>query len=207
MRLHPARLSAIAGAVIAIAAVAGAEELAIGQAGPDFKLMNVDGKEMTLAQAAAKDGKPADATVVVFTCNQCPFAKAYEPVLIDMAKHYADKNVSFVFINPNDPEVAPGDSFDKMQERAKEKSYPFPYLYDATQATAKAYGALVTPHVYVLDGKQVLRYRGRVNDNKDQSKVESNDLMNAIDAMLAGKDVQVTETKAFGCSVKWRKES
>jgi thiol-disulfide isomerase/thioredoxin len=200
---------------IAAAAVAGgfataalAGELELGAKGPDFKLLNVDGKEWTLAQAATgKDGKPADATVVVFTCNHCPFAKAYEPVLLDMAKAYASKNVAFVFINPNDPAVAPDDSYENMQQRAKEKGYPFPYLFDATQETAKAYGALVTPHVFLLDKERVLRYRGRVNDNKDQTAVKSNDLANAIDALLAGRAIETAETKAFGCSVKWRKTS
>jgi len=199
-------LAAVAATSLATAALA--DELALGSKGPDFKLLNVDGKEWTLAQAASvKDGKPADATVIVFTCNACPFAKAYEPVLLDMAKEYSDKSVAFVFINPNDPQVVPADSYEKMQERAKEKSYPFPYLFDATQETAKAYGALVTPHVYLLDKDRVLRYRGRVNDNKDQAAVKSNDLANAIDAILVGKPIETAETKAFGCSVKWRKAS
>jgi len=206
---HPAA-QALAGvaaaALLSTAAVAG--ELAIGSAAPDFKLLNVDGKEWTLSQVASvQDGKPAKATVVVFTCNHCPYAKAYEPVLLDMAKAYAGKPVAFVFINPNDPQVAPDDSYEKMQERAKEKAYPFPYLFDATQTTAKAYGALVTPHVYLLDGERILRYRGRVNDNKDTAAAKSHDLTNAIDALLAGKPVETAETKAFGCSVKWRKES
>lgn len=214
VRAAAAALGASLSTAATIALVAGlstaatAGELAIGSAAPDFKLRNVDGKEWTLSQAAtATDGKPAKATVVVFTCNHCPFAKAYEPVLLDMAKAYAGKPVSFVFINPNDPQVAPEDSYEKMQQRAKEKGYPFPYLFDATQETAKAYGALVTPHVYLLDAERVLRYRGRVNDNKDPSAVKSHDLVAAIDALLAGKPVETAETKAFGCSVKWRKAS
>lgn len=197
----------IAAAALAAAPLAFADELALGTKGPDFKLKGVDGSEHTLAQVAAKDGKPAAATVVVFTCNHCPYAQAYEPVLLDMAKHYAGKSVSFVFINSNDPQVAPDDSYEKMQERAKDKGYPFPYLYDATQTVAKAYGARVTPHVYVLDDKQVLRYRGRVNDNKDQTQVKENDLMVAIDGLLAGKPVETAETTAFGCKIKWKKES
>jgi thiol-disulfide isomerase/thioredoxin len=195
-------------AMLCLTTAAFADELAVGSKGPDFKLLNVDGKEWTLAQAAVgKDGKPASATVVVFTCNHCPFAKAYEPVLLDMAKAYAGKNVAFVFINPNDPTVVPDDSYENMQLRAKEKAYPFPYLFDATQETAKAYGALVTPHVFLLDKDRVLRYRGRVNDNKDPAAVKSNDLANAIDALLAAKPVETAETKAFGCSVKWHKAS
>ena len=99
------------------------------------------------------------------------------------------------------------ESHSEPPKRAKEKAYPFPYLFDETQATAKAYGAMVTPHVYLLDGKGILRYRGRVNDKKDQAEVKSNDLMNALDAMLAGKTVEMAETKAFGCSIKWKKAS
>jgi len=208
MRFHRSLARAVTVAVALCAVSASAEELAIGAQAPEFKLKNVDGKDYTLAQVASgKDGKPAAATVVVFTCNHCPFAKAYEPVLLDMAKTYADKDVAFVFINSNDPKVAPDDSYDKMQERAKEKSYTMPYLYDATQETAKAYGAMVTPHVYLLDSKQMLRYRGRVNDNKEPDKVTTNDLTNAIDALLAGKTVETAETKAFGCGIKWKKTS
>jgi len=198
----------IAAVTLCAAGFAFADELAVGAQGPDFKLINVDGKTRSLADVAVgKDGKPAAATVVVFTCNNCPFAIAYEPVLLDISKQYADRNVAFVFINSNDPKIVPADSYEKMQERAKEKAYPFPYLFDETQATAKAYGAMVTPHVYLLDGKGILRYRGRVNDKKDQAEVKSNDLMNALDAMLAGKTVEMAETKAFGCSIKWKKAS
>lgn len=196
-----------AAAALLTAPFASADELAVGTKGPDFTLLGVDGKQHALAEVGTKDGKPAAATVVVFTCNHCPFSQAYEPVFLDMAKQYADKSVSFVFINSNDPQVAPGDSYEKMQERAKDKAYPFPYLYDATQAVAKAYGARVTPHVYVLDAQQVLRYRGRVNDNKDQTQVKSNDLITAIDGLLAGKAIETAETKAFGCGIKWKKES
>src|SRR5262249_42117359 len=195
-------------ALLCAASTTFAKELEIGAKGPAFDLLGVDGKQHTLASVAnGKDNKPVAATAVVFTCNHCPFAKAYEPVLIDMAKHYADKGVSFVFISSNDPTIAPDDSYENMQARAKEKEYPFPYLFDATQSAAKKYGAMVTPHVFVLDNKMKLRYRGRVNDNKDQTQVTSNDLMSAIDALVAGKPVETASTKAFGCSIKWKKES
>jgi alkyl hydroperoxide reductase subunit AhpC len=124
-----------------------------------------------------------------------------------MAAKYADQNVAFVFINPNDSKIVPDDSYEKMQERAKEKEFTFPYLYDATQETAKAYGASRTPHIFLVDDKMVLRYRGRINDSKEQAEVKSNDLTNAIDAIVAGKDVETAATKAFGCSIKWKKAS
>jgi len=201
-------IQALSVAAMLCASTTFAEELAIGAKGPDFKLLGVDGNQHSLASiAAGKDKKPVAATVVVFTCNHCPFAKAYEPVLLDMAKHYADQSVSFVFISSNDPKIVPEDSYENMQVRAKEKEYTFPYLFDETQTIAKKYGAMVTPHVFVLDNKLKLRYRGRVNDNKDQAQVTSNDLMSAIDALVAGKPVETASTKAFGCSIKWKKES
>ena len=179
------------------------EELAVGNAAPAFSLTGTDGKTHSLADY----GDKARAVAVVFSCNHCPYAKAYEPVLIDLAKKYADKGVAFVFISSNDPKAVPEDSFDNMKQRAKEKSYPFPYLFDETQAVARAYGARVTPHVFLLDSKHVLRYRGRVNDNKDQSQVKSNDLVDALDALLAGKEIATTSTKAFGCGMKWKPAS
>ena len=139
-----------------------ADELAIGAKAPGFTLLGTDGQKHTLAEyAKPAEGEGPKAIAVVFTCNHCPYAKAYEPVLIDLAHQYADKGVAFVLISPNDPKIAPDDSYEKMQARAKEKNYPFPYLYDESQETAKAYGARVTPHIFLLDSSLVLRYRGR----------------------------------------------
>jgi len=186
-----------------------AEELAIGATAPGFKLKGTDGRMSALADFVTErpNRKPAAAVVVVFTCNQCPFSKAYEPVLIELASRYEKDRVRFVLINSNDPEVAPGDSYEKMVELAREKKYPFPYLYDATQAIATAYGAKVTPHIFLLDDKLVLRYRGRINDSRAPEQVKSHDLVAALDAVLAGKEVATTETKAFGCTIKWKKAS
>jgi thiol-disulfide isomerase/thioredoxin len=209
-RIIRSRLGLLAGALILAASAARAgEEIALGAAAPEFDLEGTDGKRHSLSSlTAARDGHPAaQATVVVFTCNMCPYAKAYEPVLIDLAKKYADKPVAWVLVNPNDPTIVPGDSFEKMKERATEKSYPFPYVFDATQATARAYGASRTPHVFLLDGERIVRYRGRINDNQDPKQVTSHDLVDAIDALLAGKEVATAATKAFGCSIKWKKES
>lgn len=192
-----------------VASVSVADEIPIGSQAPGFELEGTDGATHSLdAITAAHGDRPAPkATVVVFTCNHCPFAKAYEPVLIELAKKYADRGVAWVLINPNDPKIQPQDSFDKMVERAKERGYPFPYLFDATQETAKAYGARVTPHVFLLDAERVVRYHGRVNDSKDQTKVESNDLVDALEAVLGGNEVANASTKAFGCSIKWKKDS
>lgn len=182
------------------------EEIAIGAKAPDFNLQGTDTKQHSLAATLAGENPPK-ATVVVFTCNHCPFSKAYEPVLIEMANKYPAKDVQWLLINSNDPAVQPEDSFEKMQELAKAKNYPFPYLFDSTQQTAQAYGASRTPHVFLVDSKGVIRYRGRINDNKDQTLVKSNDLADAIDAVVAGKEVANNSTKAIGCTIKWKKAS
>lgn len=179
------------------------DALKIGTAVPAFELAGTDGRVHALKDFTQE----SKATVVVFTCNTCPFSIAYEPILIDMAKHYEGKGVQFVLINSNDPDVKPGDSFAAMLERSADKEYPFAYLYDATQEVAKSFDATVTPHVFLVDDKQQLRYRGRVNDNRDAEQAKSHDLMQAIDAILAGEDITVTDTKAFGCGIKWKRAS
>jgi len=198
-------LVTVATLAIAVGAIAGPKdaELEIGKKGPAFQLIGTDGEKHALKDFVKK----SEATVVVFTCNSCPYSKGYEPVLLEMAKSYTDKPVSFVLINSNSVEVQPKDSYELMVERAKQKKYSFPYLYDETQEVAGAYGAQRTPHVFLLDGKGVLRYRGRIDDDMDRSKVQSHDLMGAIDALLAGEEVPVAATKAFGCTIKWNKTS
>jgi peroxiredoxin len=191
------------GLLLAAAVVAGeasGPQLEPGAKAPSFTLKGTDGKTHSLDQV-----KGAKGTVVVFTCNHCPFAKGYEDRLIALAKEYQAKGFGFVAINPNDPAVAPDDNFDKMVVRAKEKNLPYPYLVDATQEIAKAYGAQVTPHVFLLDGEGSVTYRGRVDDSVKEPEVQSRDLKDALDAMAAGKPVPRPTTKAFGCSVKWKK--
>jgi peroxiredoxin len=183
------------------------EEIAIGAKAPDFNLQGTDGKQHSLSATLAGDGQAPKATVVVFTCNHCPFSKAYEPVLIEMANKYPSKDVAWVLINSNDPALSPEDSFEKMQEIAKAKNYPFPYVFDSTQQTAQAYGASRTPHVFLVDAKGTIVYRGRINDNKDKTLVKTNDLADAIDATIAGKEVANNSTKAIGCTIKWKKAS
>jgi peroxiredoxin len=188
--------------VLALAGEATGPQLEPGAKAPPFTLKGIDGKTHSLDEL-----KGERSTVVVFTCNHCPFAQAYEDRLIGLAKSFADKGVRFVAINSNDPAVSPDDSFEKMTDRAKEKGFPYPYLFDATQEVAKAYGAQVTPHVFVFDAGGVLRYRGRVDDNAKVGQVTSPDLKNALEAVLAGKPVPTAATTAFGCSVKWKKQA
>jgi thiol-disulfide isomerase/thioredoxin len=181
--------------------------LPIGAAAPDFKLPGVDGKTYTLANFA-----DAKILVILFTCNHCPTAQAYEDRIIKMYDDYHDKGVALIAINPNDATgirldelgyTEFSDSFPEMKQRAKDRNFKFPYLDDGqTQSTARAYGVVATPHVYIFDQARKLRYVGRIDDS-DVKTVKSQDARNAIDALLAGKPVPVEKTKVFGCSTKW----
>jgi peroxiredoxin len=200
--LRAAGAVTLAAVILAGAPVLGSEELAIGAKGPSFTLKGTDGSMHALDAVKGQKG-----TAVVFTCNECPYSKGYEDRLISLAKTYLAKGISFVAINPNDPKVVPGDAFEFMVARAKEKGFPFPYVIDETQEIAAAYGAKVTPHVFLLDGSGVLVYRGRVDDSLKEEQVKKKDFQAALDALAAGGAVQVAETKAFGCGVKWSKKT
>jgi len=185
----------------------GFHTLTIGDPAPDFKLPGVDGRDYAL-----KDFANAKVLVVIFTCNHCPTAQAYEERIIKLATDYKDKGVAVVAISPNDPKAVRldelgytdlSDSFEEMKLRAKERKFPFPYLYDGdTQKTALAYGVLATPHVFIFDQERKLRYVGRIDDAEVKT-VKSHDTRNALDALLAGKPVPVEKTRVFGCSTKW----
>ncbi len=167
----------------------------------DFKLKNVDGKMVSLA-----DYPKAKGFIVIFTCNHCPYAKAYEDRVIALDKKYKPLGYPVIAINPNDPVSQPDDSYAKMQERAKEKGFTFPYLFDEGQKVYPVYGATRTPHVFVLqkttDGN-VVRYIGAIDDNyEDASAVTTAYTANAVDALLAGKAVNPDFTKAIGCAIK-----
>jgi peroxiredoxin len=187
--------------------------LAIGAQAPDFSLPGVDGKTYSLASFKSKD-----ILVVIFTCNHCPTAQAYEDRIIQLTKDYADKSVAVVAIMPNDPASITlseldytdlSDSFEEMKIRAKEKNFNFPYLYDGDkEAAAKAYGPVATPHVFIFDKSRKLRYRGRIDDVEKPTKTpNTHDTRNAIEALLNNKEVNPTTTKVFGCSVKWIEKS
>ncbi|SFQ66645.1 AhpC/TSA family protein [Flavobacterium akiainvivens] len=173
----------------------------VGDTATDFSLKNVDGKKVAL-----KDYKNAKGYIVVFTCNHCPYAQAYEDRIIALDKKYSKQGYQVVAINPNNPEKQKEDSFEKMQERAKAKKYAFPYLLDEGQKVYPQYGATKTPHVYVLQKTakgNVVKYIGAIDDNhEDEKAVTQKYVENAVDALLKGKEVSVTETKAIGCSIK-----
>lgn len=180
-----------------------AEGYKIGDIARDFSLKNVDGKNVALA-----DFKNAKGYIVVFTCNHCPFSKAYESRIIGLDKKYASLGYPVIAINPNDVKTVPEDSYDNMVALAKEKNYTFPYLYDESQQIASTYGAARTPHVFVIqkvNGNNVVKYIGAIDNNADDAnKVTAKFVENAVDALLAGKEIPLTETKAIGCTIKWK---
>lgn len=184
--------------------------LSIGENAPAFSLKGIDNKIYTL-----DNFREAKVLALVFTANHCPTAQAYEERMKELSARYGQEEMQMVAISSNHPGAVCleelgysdlGDSFEEMKIRAKEKGYNFPYLYDGDeQSAALAYGAKATPHVFILDGERKLRYSGRIDDMEDPYQIPTRtDARNAIDALLAGKDVEVKSTKAFGCSMKWK---
>ena len=182
--------------------------LAIGSRAPDFSLPATDGKTYAL-----KDFSHAKILVIVFTCNHCPTAQAYEERIKKLSGDYSIKGVKLIAIMPNDPLSVRldemgytdlGDSFEEMKIRYKDQQFNFPYLYDGeTSGVSKRYGPQATPHVFIFDNERILRYTGRIDDGEKPGTAKTFDTQNAIDAMLAGKPVPVEKTKTFGCSIKW----
>lgn len=180
------------------------EGVEAGDAAPAFNLKNIDGEMVSLDSYKDKEG-----VIVIFTCNHCPYAKMYEDRIIAIDKKYASQNWPVVAINPNDPISYPEDSYKNMKKRAKKKGFTFPYLFDETQEIATAYGALKTPHVYLLkstDAGFKVVYTGAIDDNpRDAASVEEKYLENAIEATKSGDAVSPVKTKAIGCGIKWKK--
>lgn len=176
----------------------------VGDEAQNFNLKNIDDNMVSLSDYAKEKG-----VVVIFTCNHCPYAIAYEDRIIELDKKYKALGFPVVAINPNDAAKSPDDSFDNMKVRAKEKGFTFPYLYDEKQDVYPVYGATKTPHVYLLKntkGKFTVSYIGAIDDSaKDANSVKATYLDDAIDALLAGKSPELAETKAVGCSIKAKK--
>jgi len=176
----------------------------VGDEAQDFKLKNTEGKLVSLA-----DYNKAKGFVVIFTCNHCPYSIAYEDRIIALHAKYEALGYPVVAINPNDPEVQPEDSYDLMKVKAKEKGFKFNYLFDEGQKIYPAFGATRTPHVYVVqkeNKKLVVKYIGTIDDSsRDASAVTKTYLADALDALIAGKKVELDNTKAVGCSIKVKK--
>ncbi len=167
----------------------------------DFRLKNVDGNFVSMS-----DYPDAKGFVIVFTCNHCPYAVAYEDRLIELDKKYKPRGFPVIAINPNDPAAEPRDSYELMQVRAREKGFTFPYLFDEGQKVYPVYGATRTPHIYLLNrvgSDLIVAYIGAIDDNyRDASAVEEPFLANAIDALLAGEKPDPDFTRAIGCTIK-----
>ena len=174
----------------------------VGDTATDFKLKNVDGKMVSLS-----DYKDAKGFIIIFDCNTCPVSKAYNDRIVALGKKYS-KDFPLIAINANSGEDESGDSFEDMVKYAKKHRYEFPYLVDETQEIAKAYGATNTPHVFVLNKTQnILKvaYIGTIDDNaRNVSAVTKRYVEDAVDALLSGKQITTTKTKAIGCGIKWK---
>lgn len=183
------------------------ETLKLGSPAPELDLPGVDGKNYRL-----EDFADAKVLVVIFTCNHCPTAQAYEQRIIQLHADFRDRGAALIAISPNDPLAVRldelgysdvGDSFEDMKLHAKRRGFKFPYLYDGeTQRVSTAMGALATPHVFIFDQDRKLRYNGRIDDAETKSP-KSRDARNAIEDLLAGRPVRVAKTRVFGCSTKW----
>ena len=167
---------------------------------PSFALPGVDGKTYALDDYA---GTPALA--VVFTCNHCPYAQAWEDRLLAIAGEYGGRGASFVAINSNDAATVPQDSFDEMKARAERVGYTMPYLHDEDQSVGRAYGAERTPEVFLFDAERRLVYHGAIDDSRDDLAVTRHYLRDALDATLAGGEPPLAETPPVGCTIKWRR--
>ncbi len=172
----------------------------LGTKAIDFCLIGVDGKMHSLA-----DYKDKDVLVIVIMCNHCPYVQAVDSRLVQLQEKFANLNVQFIGINPNDDITYPEDNFKNMVKRAKEKGYNFPYLRDDDQSIARQYQAQCTPDIYVYNKQRELCYHGRVDDNwQEPDKVKSHDLNDAIEALLEGKKPSPNQQPSMGCSIKWK---
>jgi peroxiredoxin len=169
----------------------------LGDRAPDIALPDTDGREHDLGGDST--------TVVVFTCNHCPYALAWQDRIADVARDYSGRGVRFLAINSNDAERYPRDSYEAMQERVRTEDWPLPYLRDESQEVARSYDAQVTPDVFVIDAEGKLRYRGAPDSDYAEPSQNGAWLRGALDALLEGSDPDPPETTPVGCTIKWRR--
>ena len=173
----------------------------LGDVAPDFSLKNVDETMVSFSNYPEAKG-----FIVIFSCNHCPYVIAYEDRIIDLHKKYAPLGYPVIAINPNDPEVSKGDSFEDMKQRAQEKKFPFVYLFDEGQQVYPKYGATRTPHVFIVNKEKsgnIIRYIGTIDDNyENPDAVTKKYVENALDSLLAGKEISESKTVAIGCTIK-----
>ena len=198
-------LMALAAAAMGAEAPSESGALAIGSPAPmtDVKLASVDGRNLSIADVAGDKG-----TLVIFTCNHCPWAKAWQGRIVELGNAYAKRGVGVILVNSNDPEAYPEDAFSVMQERSKQLRMAVPYVVDATSDLARAFGASHTPEAFLFDHGGKLVYHGGIDDNaKEPDKVKARWLRDALQATVRGKPVAVQETKSLGCGIKMRARS
>ena len=200
-----------AGALVLITGLASAQDetapasLALGQPAPlaDTKMKNVSGKELSIAEV-----KGAKGTLVVFTCNHCPWAKAWHSRIVTLGNQSVKRGVGVIAINANDPTAYPEDDFATMQSNAKKTKMGFPYVVDATSDVARAFGATRTPEAFLFDAEGKLVYHGTIDDNaKQPDQVKARYLEDAVNALVNGKEIALAETKALGCGIKFRSKT
>lgn len=179
------------------------EGIGVGDKAPNFNLKNIDGKKYSFDNIIDAKGNKPKGYIIVFTCNTCPYAQANEQRLINLHNTYASKGYPVVAIQPNDPALQPGDSFEAMKKNAKEKGFPFLYLFDDGQEVFPKYGATKTPEVFLVDANLVLRYHGAIDDSpRNADSVDEKFVEKAIEAIEAGIDPATKTTKAVGCGIK-----
>ncbi len=182
-----------------VACVGRADIARVGEKAPDWaRIVGIDDQQHSLA-----DYGKAKAIVLVFTCNHCPVAKAYEDRLVALQKDYKERGVQLIAVNVNNMAA---DRLEPMKERAKDKKFNFPYLYDSSQKIGLDYGATKTPEVFLLDQQRKVAYHGAIDDSQNPDKVKTQHLRDALDAVLAGKKPPKTEASAFGCGIKYDKK-
>ena len=175
--------------------------LKIGSPAPDFNLPGIDNKKYSLA--SFKDKK---ALIVIFSCNHCPYVQAYEDRIKQIRKDYQNKGVEVIAINSNEDKGYPEDSFENMKKRAADKKFNFLYLRDEDQSVARAYDATHTPEIFLFNGDRKLAFHGKIDDNwQEPDKAKNHYLKDALDELLAGKEISVPETFTIGCTIKWKK--
>ena len=175
--------------------------LKIGSTAPDFNLEGVDGKKYSLSSFADKE-----ALIIIFSCNHCPYVQAYEDRIKQIQEDYKNKRVTVVAVNSNEDVNYPDDSFDNMKKRANEQKFNFLYLRDEDQSVARAYDATHTPEIFLFDKERKLVFHGKIDDNwQEPKKVQNHYLKNALEELLAGKEISVPETFTIGCTIKWKK--
>jgi peroxiredoxin len=187
--------------VASVSVAASAFGINIGDKAPStsVKMKNVDGREVSIADVAGKEG-----TLVIFSCNHCPFVKAWQGRIASIGNAAKGKGVGVIVINSNDPASYPEDSFTEMQARAKQLGFTFPYVVDATSGVARSFDATRTPEAFLFDKDGKLVYHGAIDDSQKVDQVSKHFLQDAIDAATAGKDIPVKETKFVGCGIKYR---